>query len=164
MSPADAHEDADAPSRANELRSVIAFELGDTLLGAPVEVVDAVDELPAVTPIPMSHAHVLGLVNWRGRPLPLVSIERFAGLAEARVRDEDEAPRRMLVVRGAGMTVAIRCDRVRGVVVVPSAATTVDVSPGRALEALLAGQITIGDELMLELDVPKFLDASRLRA
>lgn len=154
----------DAASEA-ETSALVAFESNGSLFGAAAGDVLAIDEVSTVTAVPMSPSHVLGLINWRGRPIPLVSLERFAGIAERSApKDGEEAGTRMLVVSGTGMTIAIRCDRVRGVVSVLAEVTEVSVVMGRGLETFVAGQVDLGSEVMMILDVPKFLDVSRTRA
>lgn len=162
------HEDELAPNDASpdvEALALVAFESNGSLFGTTASDVLAIDEVSAVTAVPMAPPHVIGLINWRGRPIPLVSIERFAGIAERRTRpDGEDVGTRMLVVSGSGMTIALRCDRVRGVVSVDTEVTEVSVVMGRGLETFVAGQVDLGNEVMIILDVPKFLDVSRTRA
>lgn len=143
--------------------ALVAFESSGSLFGAAAGDVLAIDEVGMVTALPMSPPHVLGLLSFRGRPIPLVSIERFSGTAERAPRD-GESGQRMLVVTSLGMTVAIRCDRVRGVVVAPKQTAEVSVVIGRGLEGFVTGQTDVGAEMMMILDVAKFLEVSRLRA
>lgn len=161
----DEHEHLEDEERGGDAgRALVAFESNGSLFGMAAHDVLAIDEVSAMTAVPMSPPHLIGLLGFRGRPIPLVSIERFAGISERHKTGDAESGRRMLVVSALGMTVAIRCDRVRGIVVVPTETKDVSVVIGRGLETCVREQTDVGSEVMLILDVPKFLEASRLRA
>lgn len=164
MIPAEHESREDEGGGVDDGRAFVAFESNGSLFGTAANDVLAIDEVSAMTTVPMSPPHLLGLLGFRGRPIPLVSIERFAGIADRRAAGDVDLGRRMLVVSALGMTVAIRCDRVRGIVVVPSETKEVSVVIGRGLEGCVREQTDVGSEVMLILDVAKFLEASRLRA
>lgn len=159
--PRERHEDDESDRELG--RSVVAFESNGSLFGAATDDVLAIDEVTSMTAVPMAPPHLLGLLGFRGRPIPLVSIERFAGIAERRASGDVETGRRMVVVSASGMTVAIRCDRVRGILAVPKETKEISVVIGRGLETCVREQTDVGSEVMLILDVAKFLEASRLR-
>ena len=82
------------------------------------EIVRVPDE---ISPVPRAEPHVVGLVNLRGRLLPLVSLRRIFALEDAPIDEHN----RVLVVRftselGHSESVGVVVDQVREVLRVPS--------------------------------------------
>lgn len=144
----------------------LCFEIGGTLFGVLPEQVLEIIDLPELTRLPNVPGHVLGLVNWRSRPLPLVSFARFVGLAEAERTAEQlrDRPERVLVVAAGDMTVALRVDRVRSVEKVPAPSTTAHVTLPVQLEPYARGQSDLDHEVLVHFDLVAFLERSRVRS
>jgi purine-binding chemotaxis protein CheW len=58
----------------------LTFSLGGDSFGLPVNRVQEIIRLPAVTPVPRMPAHVRGVVNLRGRVIPVVELRLRLGL------------------------------------------------------------------------------------
>ena len=109
------HRAADEPAAARrapaEDRHVV-FSLADLRCAVPIRNVAEIDLVPRITPVPHVPEWVLGVTNLRGDIVSVVDLGSLCGLAAPAA----EAPRRILVVRGApGDTAAcLVVDKVEG--------------------------------------------------
>lgn len=65
----------------------IAFAVGDELFALSTEVAREVIAPPPITPLPHVPAYVKGLVNLRGRLIPILDLRARLGLPEASTRE-----------------------------------------------------------------------------
>ncbi len=85
-----------------------AFERGGRAFGVPVRAVREVLTGETATPVPRAPAHIAGVVNLRGEPLPLLLVDEWIGVPSRRYRPADQ----ILVVESSRMRVGIVVDRV----------------------------------------------------
>ncbi len=100
------------PDRHDTISAALCvFERSGHLLGIPVSAVREVlsGELP--TPVPLAPAHLAGLVNVRGEPLPLVQIDGWIGAVPRRYR----AGNQILVIESNGLRLGLVVDRVHDI-------------------------------------------------
>ncbi len=62
---------------------ILNFKLGNELYGVDVENIREVVRAGKITPVPNVHYHVLGIMNLRGRIIPVISLRRFFGMEDA---------------------------------------------------------------------------------
>ncbi|GAB4214251.1 MAG: chemotaxis protein CheW [Roseiflexaceae bacterium] len=67
---------------------VLIFRLGEAGYSLPVQAVREVTPLRAYTPLPVMPAHIVGLVNLRGRLLAVLDIRPLLGIPRAAPRPE----------------------------------------------------------------------------
>jgi purine-binding chemotaxis protein CheW len=67
----------------NESNAYLTFALGEEKFAIPVEHVQEVVELGQVTKVPYAPAYMLGIINLRGRVLPLLDTKLKLGLPAA---------------------------------------------------------------------------------
>lgn len=161
-------EDEELEAPHEDVEPMLTFRVHGTLLGVPVRQVEEITDIGPVTDIPLSPTYLTGLMSWRGRPVPLLSLPDFAGLGattggEPAEVDEDR-PERAIVTLADEMRVALRCDVVAGVIEVPRGL----IESPRATESqpiakYLEGEVDADDGLLLCLDLGKLLDSARLR-
>jgi purine-binding chemotaxis protein CheW len=61
-------------------RSFVVFRLGAELYGVPVEGINSIIRYEMSTPVPRSPQSVLGVINLRGRVIPVIDLgHRFSG-------------------------------------------------------------------------------------
>jgi purine-binding chemotaxis protein CheW len=77
--------------------------------------VDEVHPLKDLTPLPCTPSFVVGIVNVRGRIVPVLDLKRFLDLPEKGLNDLH----RIILVRGEGFEVGILADVVVGVRSIP---------------------------------------------
>jgi purine-binding chemotaxis protein CheW len=109
---------------------VVVFELGSEQYGVAIGQVREVIRLPAITAVPRAPAHVHGVINLRGRVIPVIDLRARLGLPD----DGRRPAARLVVVEVGGVTVGTAVDAVSDVVRVPRST----VEP--------AGATTLADE------------------
>lgn len=84
----------------------VIFRLGDEEFGLPVDAVSGIIRYEPATPVPRAPEVVLGVINLRGRVVPIVDLRR-------RFRDESFVPQpssRIIVAEGEAGPVGIAVD------------------------------------------------------
>lgn len=131
------------------------FELDDLLLGVPIEDVQEVVRLQALTRVPRAHPVIRGLVNLRGQLITAVDLRRRLGLPTAGAAD------------AAGMTVVVRTPDGPASLLVDDVGDVLELAgppepPPETLaprvRALLRGVHALDDRLLLVLDTARALD------
>lgn len=87
----------------------LVFACGPSLYAVPADTASEVVNLPALTRVPGSPQHLLGVFAHRGEVLPVVDLTRLTG------RPLDEAFKRAVVVRTPRGAVALTASKVLGV-------------------------------------------------
>ena len=92
-----------------EALHLVTFRVGDELFGAPISAVQEIVRVPAITQIPQAPPFVEGVINLRGRVIPVVDMrKRLSGAAA----DGDHAKSRILVIEAGGRLVGVVVDEV----------------------------------------------------
>lgn len=140
-------------------RALLVFRLEGQRCGLPVEAVERVLPMAAVTPLPQGPAVALGLLNLHGELLPVLDLRRRFGLPPA-----DYGPgARLLVSRAGARRVLLAVDEVEEVVEIRREA----VIPPEAIlpgAGRLAGVVALPDGLLLIHDLEGFLSLEEERA
>ncbi len=89
-------------------QQVVVFRLATENYGIDIFRVSEIIRLREITPIPGSALHLRGLVNLRGKTIPVISLRSRFGLAT----DEDGDNTRIIVVEGEHGLVGIVVDAV----------------------------------------------------
>jgi purine-binding chemotaxis protein CheW len=129
--------------------SLLVVRAGRRLFALPLAAVqEVVPELP-LTPIPGSGAAVVGMVNVRGRVVPVLDLAIALGAGE-----EGAADRRLLVVERVGGAAALRVEDV----------VRIERVPRDELDGVVGGGEGewVRGELALEIGGVDLLDAERL--
>ncbi|MHB0970455.1 MAG: chemotaxis protein CheW [Thermoanaerobaculia bacterium] len=95
-------------TRTNRL---VVFTLGDWRYGLPLFAVDRIVRVVDVTSLPKAPDIVLGVVNVRGRVIPVINVRRRFRLPEREIALSDQ----MLIARTTRRPVALMVDAVTGV-------------------------------------------------
>lgn len=139
--------------------ALLVFRLEGQRCGLPVEAVERVLPMAAVTPLPQGPAVALGLLNLHGELLPVLDLRRRFGLPPA-----DYGPGARLLVSWAGARrVLLPVDEVEEVVEIRREA----VIPPEAIlpgAGRLAGVVALPDGLLLIHDLEGFLSLEEERA
>ncbi len=135
----------------------IVFSLAATAYALPTEAVSHVEMVDQITPVPNAPPAVEGVVFSRGEVVPAVNLRVRFGFE----RMAPDLRTRLLVVRHDGRSTGLLVDAAREVLVIPPAAIH---PPGESLVGLsgkyLRGIATLGDRLILILDLSEVLNAS----
>jgi purine-binding chemotaxis protein CheW len=65
----------------------VTFEIGGQLFGVPIDEVQDVFKPQRLTPVPLSHPDVAGVLNLRGRIVTMIDCRQHLGLGRASVDD-----------------------------------------------------------------------------
>ncbi len=99
------------PEARKELQTVV-FRLGTEFYGIDIFRVNEIIRMRDITPVPRTEPHIRGLVNLRGKTIPVVDIRMRMNLPES----EDAESTRIIVVDTAHGNVGIVVDAVTEVV------------------------------------------------
>lgn len=149
--------DLTPPDPDLEGTAILAFDVADRRFGLPVEHVVQIIEMVAITPLPKAPAIVAGVVNFRGRVIPVVDVRKRLNLPP-----QAYSLRTPIVISDIRDHVTgLIVDRVSGVVSVaaaqiaaPAAIFTPETRPSLPL---LQGVARLSDGLLLILDLATFL-------
>jgi len=141
-----------------QTRQLVVFALGGEEYGVPITLVQEIIRYAAPRPIPGSPSHVEGVINLRGRIIPVVDLRSRLG-----VPGDRPAQAKIVIVEMPEPTVGIVVDEVREVLTVaagrcePPPAGTGDVD-------YLDAVAKLDGRLLVILDMPRLLGASVLAA
>jgi purine-binding chemotaxis protein CheW len=150
-------EDGDSRHHAPALR-VCLFRLGDAVFAVEARHARRVAVLDELTPVPGAPAHLVGVVNLGGSIVPVVNLRPVLALRPGRV----DAGAHLVVVAAPGCEAAVAADEVLGLASVTED-PAVRAAPSAACERLGRGFVTWEGGGALVLDVPRVLDALRIR-
>jgi len=100
---------------AGPVLEVVEFKLGPERYAIESSFVREIIPLDDVTPLPCTPPFVRGLINLRGRILPVIDLKRFLGLPEAGIADLH----RILVMDSPHMEFGLLADIVGGIRRIP---------------------------------------------
>ena len=140
-----------APPAAGTMLELLEFRLASERYALESRHVQEVHPLSELTPLPCTPAFVLGIVNVRGRILPVLDLKKFFELPEQGLTDLH----RIILVRGNDLEFGLLADVVEGVrsVAVNSLQPSLPTLTGIRAEYLKG----IGNERLVVLDLDRIL-------
>jgi len=96
---------------------LVTFGLGRECYGVPIESVQEIIRAAGITPVPGAPCHVRGVINLRGRIIPVVDLRKRLGL-DGREASEEQ---RIMVVELGARRLGMLVDSVSQVIRVPAA-------------------------------------------
>lgn len=144
----------------------LTFKLGDEEYGLEILKVQTIIQMQEVTKVPRTPAFVRGVINLRGKVIPVIDLRRKFGL-EAR---EDTDKTCIVVVQiGAegddGVTMGIIIDEVNEVPQIGAADIQETPSFGSNVNTdFILGMAKLGDSVKILLDIDKVLSSSDIAA
>jgi purine-binding chemotaxis protein CheW len=137
------------------VRPFIFFELAGTTYAVETQVVQQMEMVEHITPVPNAPSFVDGVVFARGQVVPVVNLRARFGFS----RSANDAKTRLMVVAHDGRTVGLLVDSAREFITLPPEAVK---PPPEAVTGLsgkyLSGIATVGDRVILVLDVAEVLN------
>jgi len=140
---------AAAGRSADEIQLVV-FELGEERYGLDIATVYEIIRHQPITAVPQAPAFVEGVINLRGRIIPVVDLRDRFGMASGELTKAS----RIVVCEAVGTRVGLVVDGVSEVLMVPGDAieSTPDVAAGHDA-GYLRGIAKLGDRLIILLDL-----------
>jgi len=148
-----------ATAARESTREVLVFVIGKEEYAVDILKVQEIRGYEKVTAIPAAPHYLKGVVNLRGVIVPVIDMRIKFGVAEPRY----DSFTVVVILRLASRVVGIVVDGVSDVV--PLAASDVKEAPrlGASVDAsFLTGVATLGDRMVLLLDIEKFLSSGEL--
>ncbi|WP_217920816.1 chemotaxis protein CheW [Miltoncostaea oceani] len=99
-----------AESGIDEGRRLVVFHLGDEEYGVPITLVQEIIRHTPPRPVPGSAPHVQGVINLRGRIIPVIDLRSRFGIAGDRPADA-----KVVITTVDGVTIGVVVDEVREV-------------------------------------------------
>lgn len=100
-------------------QQVVALHLGDEVYGVDIACVNTVLTPQPITPVPNVPEHVRGVMNLRGRILPVIDLRTRLGLPD--LDSEKQKSSRIVIMDVAGVTAGLIVDSVSEVLHLPTA-------------------------------------------
>jgi purine-binding chemotaxis protein CheW len=129
---------------------IVVFELGGERYGVEIAAVYEIIRHQPITAVPQAPSFVEGVINLRGRIIPVVDLRERFGLQRAPL----SKAARIVVCEAAGIRVGLVVEAVNEVLVVPAEAIepTPQVATGEEA-AYLRGIAKLGERLIILLDL-----------
>lgn len=135
---------------------VVVFELAGESYGVEIGHVQEIIRPPAITVVPRAPAYVEGVINLRGRVIPVISLRTRFGLSGT----DSSRTARIVVLEIGGHTVGAAVDAVSEVLRIPASAVE---PPGATLAGdettHLRGIAKLEDRLIILLELERILHA-----
>jgi purine-binding chemotaxis protein CheW len=143
---------------------LVVFELGEERYGLDIDTVYEIIRHQPVTAVPQAPSFVEGVINLRGRIIPVVDLRRRFGMPQGELTKAS----RIVVCQAAGTRVGLVVDGVSEVLMVSSEAVeqTPEVASGYDTQ-YLRGIAKLGERLVILLDLAGLfgeVDAAALAA
>ena len=143
-----------ALEETEEENKFLTFLIGDEQYGVGIAYVTEIIEMIKITPIPDMNAYIKGVINLRGKVIPVMDVRLRFSMAE-RAHDPKTC---VIVVNIDGIQVGLIVDTVCEVVDIPPRAIAPPPQMHRKTDQhYIAGIGRINDEVSLLLDLTKLL-------
>lgn len=151
----------DAAASTNELIQLVSFMLADEEYGVEVLKVREIIRMPSITKMPNTPAYVEGIINLRGKVIPIISMRKRFGLQDA----ENSSHTRIMIMDVAGGMTGFVVDGVSEVIRIHS--SEIQPPPSMVLsggvgQEFITGVFNRTEKLLIIMDVERmFSDDER---
>jgi purine-binding chemotaxis protein CheW len=135
---------------SEESLQLVTFHLADEEFGIDIKMVQEINRMINITKMPGTPAHVEGVVNLRGKVIPVVSLRKKLGFEEV---ERDKATR-IMVVEIEGKILGFIVDSVSEVLRIDDA--TIEPAPtltGATDSGHIEGVINLADRILMVLNL-----------
>ncbi|MFQ5476890.1 MAG: chemotaxis protein CheW [Nitrosopumilus sp.] len=124
----------------------------------PIEQVKEIKTVDTITKVPKSKNYVKGVMNLRGKIIPIIDVNEKIGLLDANTINTSK--QRILVADVNNALTGLLVDEVNEVLRIPS--KNIEIVPMEAFENsnYIKGVAKLDDKLLVLLDISKFLDSN----
>lgn len=147
-----------AREETQQVKQLVSFRIAKEEFGVDILMVQEIIRLPAITPIPNASEWILGMINLRGRIIPIVDLRtqlRMSGL----VGEENERKRRILIIEMGGHVTGFVVDSVSEVMKIP--VDEIEPAPNLVTSSIsaayISGVIKLPNRLIILLDFKQIL-------
>ncbi len=140
---------------AEELLQLVSFNIGEEEFGVDILKVQEINRMVEVTRVPNAPEYVDGVINLRGKVIPIIDLRRRFGM----VRKEKDKNTRIIVVELSGKVLGFVVDAVSEVLRIPKSVTE---EPPSIVAGIDAEYITaigkLENRLLILLDLDRVLN------
>jgi purine-binding chemotaxis protein CheW len=153
---ADGKQQMTSQAGSDELLQLVSFKIGDEEFGVDILKVQEINRMVEVTRVPNAPEYVDGVINLRGKVIPIVDLRRRLGMP----RKEHGKDTRIVVVELNGKITGFVVDAVSEVLRIPRSVTE---PPPPIVAGIEAEYITavgkLEDRLLILLDLERIFSA-----
>lgn len=149
---------SDNAAKHDELLQLVSFMLAEEEYGVEVLKVREIIRMPSITKMPNVPQHVEGIINLRGKVIPIISMRKRFGLMES----ENNVHTRIIIMDVAGSLTGFIVDAVSEVIRVHSS----EIQPPPAMvsadgvgQEFITGVFNHADRLLVIMDVDRMFTA-----
>ncbi|MBO9540963.1 chemotaxis protein CheW [bacterium] len=148
--------------QASTLLQLASFRLAEEEYAVDISAVQEIVRMSSITRVPRAPSFVEGVVNLRGKIVPVIDLRRRFGMASA----EPTKATRIIIVDVAGKTVGLIVDAVREVLRLDSEAVsaTPELVANGIDASFFKGVGQLGDRLIILLDLQRLLSMEEIAA
>lgn len=152
--------EADREVKARDLLRFVSFSVSGQVYALSIGEVKEVTLMPGISRLPRSPEHLVGVMNLRGRIVPLLDLRPLLGVPDREIRKEH----RVIIVASEGREVGLVAEEIHGILEVEPADLHLRSETDRAEEdPFVAGQLEGSDGLTIVLDGKKLIEAEARR-
>jgi purine-binding chemotaxis protein CheW len=153
---ADGKQQMTAQAGSDELLQLVSFKIGDEEFGVDILKVQEINRMVEVTRVPNAPEYVDGVINLRGKVIPIVDLRRRLGMP----RKEHSKDTRIVVVELNGKITGFVVDAVSEVLRIPRSVTEPPPSIVAGIEAEYITAVgKLEDRLLILLDLERIFSA-----
>lgn len=141
----------------SEILQLVTFKLGDEEYAVEILKVQEINRMTEITAVPNAPSYVEGVINLRGKVIPVINLRKKFGLEEKEV----DTHSRIMVVDISGTVIGLIVDSVSEVLRLPS--DTVEPPPpmtGNVGSEYIRGIGKLEDRLLILLDIDRLMGKS----
>jgi purine-binding chemotaxis protein CheW len=138
-----------------EIIQLVTFTMGSEQYGVDILKVQEINRMTEIAKVPNAPAYVEGVINLRGRVIPVISLRKRFGFEE---KESDEKSR-IIIMDIQGITIGVIVDSVSEVLRIPS--NTVDPAPNVTTEMgteFIKGIAKLEDRLIILIDMDLLIE------
>ena len=142
------------------MEQLVIFSLANEFFGLKIDKVDGIIKPQAITPVPHTKKHIIGVTNLRGTVLPVIDLRLRFGLPSAAIDDNT----RVVVIKAGDLNAGLMVDEVTQVAQIPLSA--IDLTPQITVSLdsnYVRGLAKVDERIVILLDLEKVLAASAPR-
>ena len=149
---------------AEQVRQLVSFRIGEEEFGVDILMVQEIIRLPTITPIPNAPRFILGMINLRGRIIPVIDLRQRLKIRGNRPKATDRKTR-ILIVEIFNHVTGFIVDSVSEVMKV--SVSEIEPTPHLVVSSIdaeyIKGVIKLPNRLIILLDFRQILKAQEER-
>lgn len=149
----------DKANTSNQQLQLVSFTVGEELFAVDILRVQEINRMMALTKVPQSPPGVEGVINLRGRIIPVLDLRRQFGFPAGEQNDQT----RIVVVEVVGNTIGFIVDSVREVMRINSGIVEPNPQMGTCIDSsYVSGVAKLDDQLLILLELENLLSPESL--